>query len=252
MSSANDVQPAQEESDTHFEGFVSGMSAALHDLEGSTTNVVGMSEKDANLQKQWRHRQEFIINCIISHHLNQKDFLLVLSWFKELSKLHPSDPWLLSKLGYVQLQMGDLTGAGYTFSQARSIISKVETENSTQLSALKGLDYRNRGLEQMVIKQYNEAIKEFDSALSINPVDIISANNKALCSMYNRDLIGSTKVLESILDKAPLVALNESLVLNLCSMYELAFVHNVQTKKNLSDWIQQIAPGDFDFSCTRF
>ncbi|KAI5077270.1 hypothetical protein GOP47_0007094 [Adiantum capillus-veneris] len=251
MSPTNEVEPVQAESDTDFGHFVSGMSAALHDLGGSTRNVEGIFRSDANLQKRWQHRQEIIINCIISHHLNRKDFLLVLTWFKELFKLHPSDPWLLSKLGYVQLQMGDLTGASYTFSEARNIIGKFEAENSGQSSALKGLDCRNRGLEHVVLKQYSEAVKEFDLALSINPIDIISANNKALCYMYNRDLIGSSKVLESILDKAPLVALNESLVLNLCSMYELAFVHNVQTKKNLSDWIQQIAPGDFDFSCTR-
>ncbi|KAH7287788.1 hypothetical protein KP509_32G074400 [Ceratopteris richardii] len=196
-------------------------------------------------------RKEFAINCILSHHINQRDFVVALKWFKELFKIHPSDPWLFSKLGYMQMQMGDFKGAKNTFSEVECIITKADVSNALQSSALKGLIRRNKGLEHVVLKQYSEAIKEFDAALLMNPVDIISANNKALCYMYNRDLMGSTKVLESILDKAPLIALNETLVLNLCSMYELAFVHNHQTKKNLSEWIQQIAPGDFDFSCTR-
>eukprot|EP00250_Pteridium_aquilinum_P015448 c22582_g1_i1 orf=399-1796(-) len=250
-SSNDNLQPAQAEPDSEFGDFVSGMNAAINDLEKSTKDGDGITVTVANLWKRWQQRQEFIMNCIVGHHLIQRDFVVVLKWFKQLLKVHPSDPWLLSKLGYVQMQMGDLSGASYTFSEVENIVSKTEVANSFQLSVLKGLVSRNKGLEHMVHKQYTEATKEFDTAMTMNPVDIVSANNKAMCYMYNRDLIGSTKVLESILDKAPLLALNESLVLNLCSMYELAFVHNVQTKKNLSDWIQQIAPGDFDFSCTR-
>ena len=241
VNSASNYE-AEAESDNEFGDFVSEMSTALNDVE----ETAGRNSDD-NL-KRWKQRQEFVISCIISHHLNQKDFMLVLKWFKQLLSNHPSDPFLCSKLGYVLMQLGDLNSASQVFAEVERIVDETSGPHS---SHLKGLVCRNRGMKLVALKQYNEAIKEFDAALAIDPVDIISANNKALCSMYSRDLIGSTKALESILDKAPLLALNESLVLNLCSMYELAFVHNHHTKKNLSDWIQQVAPADFDISCTR-
>lgn len=69
--------------------------------------------------------------------------------------------------------------------------------------------------------------------------------------MYSRDLVGATQVLETALQKNPLTALNETLVLNLCSMYELASMNSVESKRTLSAWILRIAPDDFDLTCTR-
>lgn len=246
-------QPGASESNLEFGEFVTGMAAAGDDLHDKPRDkdVDWTSASAANSLRRWQHRQEIVMNSILSHHLNQKDFVVVLKWFKQLLLKHPSDVQLLSKLGYVQMQFGDLIGAKNTFLKVEDMVSHTTVGNSLQSSFLKGLVCRNRGLQHTVLKQYSEAIKEFDAAMELNPVDIISANNKALCCMYSRDLVGSTKVLESVLDKVPLMALNESLVLNLCSMYELAFVKNVQTKKTLSDWILQVAPDDFDLSCTR-
>jgi tetratricopeptide (TPR) repeat protein len=243
IDSDSNREVVAEEGDNEFGDFVSEMRSSLNDVDKSTRQ-----EQDDNL-KRWQQRQEFVISCIISHHLNQKDFILVLKWFKQLLLNHPSDPSLYSKLGYVLMQLGDLNGASRVFEEVERIVG--ETKNDPSSSYLKCLIYRNRGMKLVSQKKYLEAIKEFEAALAIDPLDVVSANNKALCSMYSRDLIGSTKVLESILDKAPSLALNESLVLNLCSMYELASVHNHQTKKNLSDWIQKVAPSDFDISCTR-
>lgn len=58
-------------------------------------------------------------------------------------------------------------------------------------------------------------------------------------------------MLESALERVPTVALNETLVVNLCSMYELAYVNHADIKKTLSTWIARVAPDDFDTSCTR-
>lgn len=69
--------------------------------------------------------------------------------------------------------------------------------------------------------------------------------------MYLKDLSGAIKVLEDSLQQSPIEMLNESLVLNLCSMYELACPNSESTKKTLSSWITRIAPDDFDMMCTR-
>ena len=69
--------------------------------------------------------------------------------------------------------------------------------------------------------------------------------------MYLMDLDDGIKVLENALESVPNAALNETLVVNLCNMYELAYVNHTDTKKTLSNWIARVAPDDFDSSCTR-
>uniref|UniRef100_M4D5S2 Uncharacterized protein n=1 Tax=Brassica campestris TaxID=3711 RepID=M4D5S2_BRACM len=43
----------------------------------------------------------------------------------------------------------------------------------------------------------------------------------------------------------------DRVVVNLCSMYELAYVNHTDAKRTLNTWITRVAPDDFDSSCTR-
>lgn len=69
--------------------------------------------------------------------------------------------------------------------------------------------------------------------------------------MYQRELLGATSVLEDSLQSSPRSTLDETMVLNLCSMYELASLNSLESKRNLSAWLVNHAPDDFDPSCTR-
>ncbi|RVX21096.1 Trafficking protein particle complex subunit 12 [Vitis vinifera] len=131
------------------------------------------------------------------------------------------DPALVSKLGCIQLQIGDLEGAKASFE----LVEKM-------------------GKEERLVREYEECIERDGS-------DVVAINNKALCLMYLRDLSDSIKVLENALERVPTIALNETLVVNLCSMYELAYVNHSDIKRTLSNWIARVAPDDFDSSCTR-
>lgn len=199
---------------------------------------------------RWRRREEIVISSIVGYHLSQKEYNIAMKWMEKLLQKNPSDPFLLSKLGQIQMQLGDLNGAKNTFSRIEALVNQGQVPTSS-LEGLKNMVNRNRGLQHLVAKDYTAAIREYEEALDRDPADVVATNNKALCLMYSRDLLGSIKVLENSLEIVPVIALNENVVLNLCSMYELAFVSNVETKRSLSSWIVQIAPEDFDLSCTR-
>lgn len=199
---------------------------------------------------RWRRREEIVISSIVGYHLSQKEYNIAMKWMEKLLQKNPSDPFLLSKLGQIQMQLGDLNGAKNTFSRIEALVNQGQVPTSS-LEWLKNMVNRNRGLQHLVAKDYTAAIREYEEALDRDPADVVATNNKALCLMYSRDLLGSIKVLENSLEIVPVIALNENVVLNLCSMYELAFVSNVETKRSLSSWIVQIAPEDFDLSCTR-
>ncbi|XP_051127296.1 uncharacterized protein LOC127248805 [Andrographis paniculata] len=190
----------------------------------------------------WKKREAFVVNTILSYHLSQKEFRVCLSLLKaEITK--NEDPLLVSKLGYVQMQYGDLNGAKQAFAEVEKLAAGDV--------AMKNLMSRNKALMYLVEKDYVSAVREYEECIERDGSDVVAINNKALCLMYLRDLSDSIKVLESALERIPTMALNETIVVNLCSMYELAYVNHADIKKTLTTWIARVAPDDFDTSCTR-
>ncbi|XP_057786044.1 uncharacterized protein LOC131003548 [Salvia miltiorrhiza] len=194
----------------------------------------------------WKKRETFVINSIVSHHLSLKEFKVCLYLLKA-ETCKTEDPFMVSKLGYVQMQYGDLDGAKRSFKLVEKMVEKSESGDVS----LKNLVGRNKALIYLVGKDYVSAVREYEECMERDASDVVAINNKALCLMYLRDLSDSIKVLESALERVPTVALNETLVVNLCSMYELAYVNHADVKKTLSTWIARVAPDDFDTSCTR-
>lgn len=196
----------------------------------------------------WRKREVFVVNCVIGHHLSHKEFGACLSLMKELLSRDSSDPILISQLGYMQLQIGDLEGAKVSFMKVEN-----EGKNHGSLSEVEyqNLVNRNKALVYMVGKDYVSAVREYEECIERDSTDVVAVNNKALSLMYLRDLSDSIKVLENALERVPTVALNETIVVNLCSMYELAYVNHSDIKRTLSSWIARVAPDDFDSTCTR-
>ncbi|KAJ6918853.1 hypothetical protein NC651_012957 [Populus alba x Populus x berolinensis] len=194
--------------------------------------------------KVWRKREVFVVNHIINQHLSNKELSVCLDLINALISRGNLDPALLSKLGYVQMQIGDLDGANVSFGK----VEKMASESEENESGLRNLVSRNKALVYLVGKDYLSAVREYDECIERDGMDVVAINNKAICLMYLRDLSDSIKVLENSLERVPTVALNETLVVNLCSMYELAYVNHSDTKRTLSNWIARVAPDDFDSS----
>ncbi|KAF7834260.1 trafficking protein particle complex subunit 12 [Senna tora] len=199
----------------------------------------------------WRKREVFVMNSIIGNHLSNKEFSIALNLIKDLLSRDSSDATLISKLGYIQMQIGDLEGAKTSFNQIEGLMKEGKSNGSLSETELKNLVNRNKALVYLVGKDYVSAVREYEVCIERDHTDVVATNNKALCLMYLRDLSDSIKVLENALERVPTVALNETLVVNLCSMYELAYVNHSDVKKTLSNWIARVAPDDFDATCTR-
>ncbi|KAF2293079.1 hypothetical protein GH714_036245 [Hevea brasiliensis] len=121
------------------------------------------------LIKMWRKREVFVMNLIISEHLGNKEFGVCLDLIKDLFSRGNLDPVLLSKLGYIQMQIGDLEGAKRSFDKVEKLLNE-----------------RN--------------VREYEECIERDPMDVVAINNKALCLMYLRALSDSIKVLENSLE----------------------------------------------------
>ncbi|MED6179724.1 hypothetical protein PIB30_003525 [Stylosanthes scabra] len=204
----------------------------------------------------WKKREVFVVNCIIGNHLSHKEFTVCLSLLNELLSRDSLDLLLVSQLGYVQLQIGDLEGAKVSFSKVEGMVEEAKKGNGNGSLLLNEIEMmnlvnRNKALVYLVGKDYVSAVREYEECIERDGSDVVALNNKALCLMYLRDLSDSIKVLENALETVPTMALNETLVVNLCSMYELAYVNHSDIKRTLSNWIARVAPDDFDATCTR-
>lgn len=198
----------------------------------------------------WRKREVFVVYSLIGYHLTGKEFGVCLNLVRELLKNSDDfDPVLVSKLGYIQMQIGDLEGASKSFNRVEEVLKSKESDGS--VVELRNLVNRNKALVYLIGKDYVSAVREYEVCIERDGNDVVAVNNKALCLMYLRDLSDAIKVLENALERAPTVMLNETVVVNLCSMYELAYVNHSDIKRTLSSWISRVAPDDFDSSCMR-
>ncbi|KAL5207486.1 hypothetical protein ABZP36_031921 [Zizania latifolia] len=192
---------------------------------------------------EWRRRDALVASLLAADHLAHREFDVALALLAGVASREPDDPVLLSRLAYAHLQIGNLPAAAAVFRHVESMAG----DDPSHASLLA----RNRALECVVDKDHAAAVREYERCIEADPADAIAVNNKALCLMYSRDLCDAIKVLEGALESVPTAALNETVVVNLCSMYELAFVNHGEVKRSLAEWIARVAPDDFDTSCTR-
>ncbi|KAK3154330.1 hypothetical protein QOZ80_2BG0189160 [Eleusine coracana subsp. coracana] len=195
---------------------------------------------------EWRRRDVLVASLLAADHLAHREFDVALALLADIAAREPSNPILLSRLAYAHMQIGNLTAASATFRHVESVADAAD--EPAQYASLLA---RNRALECIVAKDYAAAVREYETCIEADPADAVALNNKALCLMYSRDLGDAIKVLEGALERVPTAALNETVVVNLCSMYELAYVHHGEVKRSLAEWIARVAPDDFDTSCTR-
>lgn len=73
---------------------------------------------------------------------------MALSLIEEMLEKDPSDPVILSRLGYLQLQIGDLNGAKDSFQRVKSALKEAGLEVDTEkgkigcLNAIKVLKFQ--------------------------------------------------------------------------------------------------------------
>lgn len=96
--------------------------------------------------------------------------------------------------------------------------------------------------------QFTAAIDHFQAVLDVEPNNIAAANNKSICLLYISDLSRAVSTLEEIIRKDPEKNLHETLVFNLCTLYDLKSDGNLEKKKFITSLVAKYATDSFDFS----
>lgn len=168
------------------------------------------------------------IFSLISISKQTKDFSLADYLMERLTTMDDIDAdtmrSLYSSWGRIYLQCGDVFGAERKFSEARRIRVLNTTESESR-------DFIDRGLIAVAQNDFKEALSFFQKSLAIDPTNALVLNNMSVCLLYlgkQKDAIETFE--RAITANNERKSLSESLILNLCTLYELESSNDVSKK----------------------
>lgn len=127
-----------------------------------------------------------------------------------------------------------------------------------------------RALIAMSNDEFKLGIELFDKLLSLDEHQIDAVSNRALCLLYDHKLMQAIGVffpsfsilkniaillsifltsqdLEKFLEKTPEKHVHETIIFNLCTLYDLAWSDGITRKEELLAKVHSYLPDDFDF-----
>lgn len=130
---------------------------------------------------------------------------------------------LYSSWGRVYLQCGDVFGAERKFAEARRIRVTNTMESESR-------DFTDKGLIAVAQNDFKEAYAFFQKAQAIDPTNALVLNNMGVCLLYLGRQKDAISIFEQAITSNEQQNLNESLILNLCTLYELESSNDVSKK----------------------
>lgn len=176
-------------------------------------NPMEISENDrSDSIRLWTGRETRVMHSIINCAIYLQHYELAMEMLEQLCKRDETHKhMLLSALGRLHLQVGDISSAELCFNEARAL--KGETPDLRELV--------DRGLLAVAQNNFNEAFYFFEEASALEPNNLMILNNMGVCLLYGGRLKEAIAVLESAIAINPPHALHESILLNLCTLYDM-------------------------------
>eukprot|EP01132_Coremiostelium_polycephalum_P006077 gene6077-7571_t len=209
-------------------------------FEGSSNNNgQTTANDDLNELMIWKLRERRITFSIVTFIIQKnRDFLLAIKILEDLVQRQQADYWILSALGRIHLQMGNISGAEKIFAAADKLIPEPD------ISVVSNM---NKGFYFIATDQYPKSIECFEKIIQLDPSNITAVNNKCISMLYTCDLGGALSTLETLIQTEKERAIDETLIFNICSLYELASEKSNEKKKSIMSEIAKKAPDNFDF-----
>ncbi|KAM7060385.1 trafficking protein particle complex subunit 12 isoform 1-T2 [Acridotheres tristis] len=212
--------------------------------DGSMTNIT-QENRQASVQL-WRSRLGRVMYSMANCLLMMKDYVLAVDAYLSVIKYYPQqEPQLLSGIGRIFLQIGDIKTAEKYFQDVEKAAQKLDGLQS-QIMVL-----MNRAFLHLGQNNFAEAHRFFTEILRIDSSNAVANNNAAVCLLYLGKLKDSLRQLEGMVQQDPQHYLHESVLFNLTTMYELESSRSMQKKQALLEAVA-IKEGDsFNTQCLK-
>ncbi|KZC09858.1 Trafficking protein particle complex subunit 12 [Dufourea novaeangliae] len=210
--------------------------------DGSRVTVSAVEQEDA--VRLWKGRRSRVLISITNCAVTMKNYVLAINI---LEKLCDSPVWSLEQLDTLQSSIGRL----HLFLGDVSAAEKLLTKGHKRDSELTVREWMDRGLMAVAYNMFEEAYKCFEAAAALEPSNIASTNNMAVCLLYMGQLKDAVHLYESAITKNPVKSLQEPILLNICSAYELHTTHCEQPKLHLLSQLNRYKGDAVDIQCLK-
>ncbi|XP_070589036.1 trafficking protein particle complex subunit 12 [Erythrolamprus reginae] len=212
--------------------------------DGSMTNITQES-RQASVQL-WRSRLGRVMYSTANCLLMMKDYGLAVETYHTVMKYYPEqEPQLLSGIGRIFLQIGDIKMAEKYFQDIEKVAQKLDGLKN-QIMVL-----MNRAFLHLGQNNFADAHKYFTEILKIDPSNSVANNNAAVCLLYLGKLKDSLRQLEGMVLQDPKHYLHESVLFNLTTMYELESSRSMQKKQALLEAVAVKEGDSFNTQCLK-
>ncbi|EDV97627.1 trafficking protein particle complex subunit 12 [Drosophila grimshawi] len=195
--------------------------------------------KNETAAEFWQRRAERVLQSIINCALMMKKFSMIddimggmLLTRTSLSKEERRS--LYSAWGRIYLQIGDIFGAEQKIAVSRRLR---EINTTADLR-----DLVDKGLIAVAKNDFPEAYLIFQKALHLDSGNTMILNNMGVCLLYAGKLKDAINLYERAINMNPQKSLNESLLVNLSTLYELESNNSKAKKLDLLRLINRFKP----------
>ncbi|KAL0861357.1 hypothetical protein ABMA27_008908 [Loxostege sticticalis] len=188
--------------------------------EGKTEDGTGIitSEQDrAESIRLWTGRETRVLHSIVNCAISLKDYRLagkILTNLQTQATTPGQKRAISSALCRLWLLAGHVRAARAQLDIAREARHHICPTPDVR-------EYVDLGLIDISNGKYQDAYNNFVKAADQEPTNIMVANNIAVCLLYMGRLKEAIAVLQKAINSDPERGLNESLLINLCTLYEL-------------------------------
>ncbi|KAE8604976.1 hypothetical protein XENTR_v10014919 [Xenopus tropicalis] len=216
--------------------------------EDGSLITISQSNRQASVQL-WRSRLGRVMYSMANCLLMMKDYVLAVDAYQTVIRYYPEqEPQLLSGIGRIFLQIGDIKTAEKYFQDAETVIQKSPTSNEPQNQMIVLM---NRAFLHLGQNNFAEAHKFFSEVLKLDPANAVANNNAAVCLLYLGKLKDSLRHLEGLVQQDPKHYLHESVLFNLTTMYELESSRSMQKKQALLEAVAVKEGDSFNTQCLK-
>nr|CAD7455995.1 unnamed protein product [Timema tahoe] len=178
-------------------------------------------------KKIWKSREARVLHSIINCALYQKDYSLAVEVLELLLRSHD---WGTNHKRALQSALGRVTPVPST-PDLRDLV--------------------DRGLMAVAQNAFQEAYDCFQKASALEPTNIMLMNNMGVCLLYLGRLKEALVHLEGAVNNNPTRGLHESLLLNVCTLYELESSFSNQKKLNMLRMLSRYKGDGVCVSCLK-
>uniref|UniRef100_A0ABI7VQ64 Trafficking protein particle complex 12 n=2 Tax=Felis catus TaxID=9685 RepID=A0ABI7VQ64_FELCA len=213
--------------------------------EDGSVNSITPENRRASV-RLWRSRLGRVMCSMANCLLLMKDYVLAVDAYRSVIQYYPEqEPQLLSGIGRIFLQIGDIKTAEKYFQDVEKVTQKLDGPQGKIMVLM------NRAFLHLGQNNFAEAHRFFTEILRIEPTNAVANNNAAVCLLYLGRLKDSLRQLEAMVQQDPTHYLHESVLFNLTTMYELESSRSAQKKQALLEAVASKEGDSFNTQCLK-